>query len=210
MLFNLTVCLQHLTAAVLNSLEEATLRKTKMASPAASVTLSPEVSAILISTFSSVISLHCACCSPAIFPAGPSPAAPLPPPPPGPHRSAAPASGEGPASVRGSAGATPPRRRALPRCGAGAGGGGPSGRGPAAAEGGMLGARCGPFPPPRRLLPFKHPGRGCACCRSLPFKSRLPPPPSPEPPPEPARRRHGLLDHLPPRGVSAGRRAGPP
>ncbi|XP_042646177.1 receptor expression-enhancing protein 2 isoform X2 [Tyto alba] len=64
----------------------------------------------------------------------------------------------------------------------------------------MLGVRCGLFPP-RRLLPFKYPGRGCACCRNLPFKSRLPLPPRPEPPPEPARRRHGLLDHLPPRGA---------
>ncbi|XP_075622601.1 receptor expression-enhancing protein 2 isoform X5 [Balearica regulorum gibbericeps] len=65
----------------------------------------------------------------------------------------------------------------------------------------MLRARCGPFTPTRRLRPFEYPGRGCACCRNLPFKSRLPQPPSPEPPPEPARRRHGLLDHLPPRGA---------
>ncbi|XP_052545735.1 receptor expression-enhancing protein 2 isoform X2 [Tympanuchus pallidicinctus] len=47
-------------------------------------------------------------------------------------------------------------------------------------------------------------GRGGAARCSLrdpPFKSRLPPPRSRVSPPDPARRRHGLLDHLPSRGA---------
>lgn len=55
---------------------------------------------------------------------------------------------------------------------------GRAGRGGAAGSPRRHGERCGPSAPPLSV-----PGRGCACCRSLPVKSRLPPPRNPAPPP---------------------------
>ncbi|XP_029854178.1 receptor expression-enhancing protein 2 isoform X3 [Aquila chrysaetos chrysaetos] len=180
--------LLHLTAVVANSLEEATSRK--MAASAPSLTPSSEVP--VLSTqhllFCHVLGLRMLLRSKSPFPSLP-----------GAHRSPRALAGAPP---RCGLWRDPPRcrrrRRALALCGAG----GANRRGLRSGAGRDARARCGPLPPTRRLLPFKHPGRGCACCRNLPFKSRLPPPPlTPRPPPEPARRRHGLLDHLPPRGA---------
>lgn len=201
--FNLneSVCPQHLTAVVAISLEEATSRK--MAASAPSLTPSSEVPVL-----SAAHLLFCHLLALRTLLPSKSPLPPLP--------GAGGGGGRAPSPGR----TAPLGRWREPRLAAGSGGARPAaaagrlhsvGRaartagGSAAARGGMLGARCGPLPPTRRLLPFKHPGRGCACCRNLPFKSRLPPLPTPRPPPEPARRRHGLLDHLPPRGVSVGR-----
>lgn len=94
-----------------------------------------------------------------------------------------------PRCCRSSGGAPSPGSRRTSRPAASERGAFPGrGRAPRRAEvpqrGGMLGA-LRPLPPPRRLLPCERTGRSCACCRNLPFKSRLLPLLIPEPRPVP-------------------------
>lgn len=117
---------------------------------------------VAFSHHASVIFLRCACYSAAVSPAGPlSCSAAL-----GPVPRGAPLP---PPAERAGAGATAAAPALPPRLASG-GAGSPR----------RHGERCGPSAPPLSV-----PGRGCACCRSLPVKSRLPPPRNPAPPPPP-------------------------
>lgn len=162
---NSVSCLQHVTAVVLISLDDAT--GGKMASSVVSITLSSQVpvisiqhSPVIFLTLRTLLlcyrSSNATCLPRCCRSAG---RASLP----GSRRTSRPGASERGAFPRGGRTARP---AGVPQ------------------RGGMLGA-LRPLPPPRRLLPSEHTGRSCACCRNLPFKSRLPPLLIPEPRPAP-------------------------